>query len=85
MFRFAVSAVAEAPCVDGDDLHEGVAPNLGKVESREFGLAEESNNVSLECLLHDLHNAVDLLHANDRDAGQRLEIAVALRNTASDN
>mmetsp|Transcript_15507 Transcript_15507/g.32806 ORF Transcript_15507/g.32806 Transcript_15507/m.32806 type:complete len:260 (+) Transcript_15507:207-986(+) len=78
----AVSARAQAARVARDDLHQPVLPNLRQLELRPLRLAEQAHRVPLERLPHDLHHPADLLHADDRQPRDELEVRLRLRDAA---
>ena len=80
--RLAVGARAEAACVARYDFDVAVPPHLGQVEARPLAPLEKLHGVAPQRLLHDLHHALQLLHADDREPLERLQLGVALRDAS---
>ena len=55
--------MTETALADGDDFDVGVFADLREVKRGQSALGEQLDLVSLQRLLHDFENAVDLLHA----------------------
>lgn len=61
--RLAVGAVTETALADGDDFDVGVFADLREVKRGQSALGEQLDLVSLQRLLYDLEDAMNLLHA----------------------
>ena len=61
----AVGALPEAPGGEGQNLDVLVPAHLGQVERRQGFLLQQPHGVARERALHNIHDAIDLSHADE--------------------